>query len=314
MDPEQTDQIETTVSPSGEAVSPETAELEVSGTPATLEDHDEITALDAAIEAAPTPEAKKSAQDKRNTAWAQMRRDRQAAKEAEAKAREEAAFYRGQTEALQKVPVAAQAQAAPIQPEVHLPPKPKPEEYTDSDGYVDQAAHFEALADWKAECKFMERDAREAVDRQRIQQEQTASAQQGWEQQGEAKFPGFIEKIKSRMMPILNTLDPGKFQALTGAISESQLSHDLAVFLSDNPTELRRLASLSPFAAIKEIGYLEKKLDKPKPKTTTSAPAPITPVQTGGESITNIMDLDGDEYLRAVKEKVKREGREALYR
>ena len=307
-------QIGITPEPTGE-VSPESAEIEVLGTPATSEDHDEIAALEAAIEAAPTPEAKKSAQDKRNTAWAQNRRERQAAKEEAAKAREEAAFYRGQTEALQKVSVTAPVQAAPVQPEVHLPPKPKSEEYTDADGYVDQAAHFEALADWKAECKFMERDAQRIGEEQRQKQEQANNAQQGWEQQGEAKFPGFTEKIKSRMMPILNTLDPGKFQALTGALSESPLSHDLAMFLSDNPTELRRLAGLSPFAAIKEIGFLEKKLEKPKPKTTTSAPAPITPVQTGGEAITDIMNIkDDDEYFRAIKNKVKREGREALYR
>lgn len=291
------------------------AEIKVSGTPAPPEEDNEIAALDAAIESAPTPEAKKNAQDKRNSAWAQMRRDRQAAKDAEAKAREEAAFYRGQTEALSKVPVTPPVHAAPVQPEVQLPPKPRPEEYTDSDGYVDQAAHFEALADWKAECKFLERDSQRAAEEKRRQQEQTANAQQSWEQQGEAKFPGFKQKIERQMMPVLNTLDPGKFQALTGALSDSPVSHDLAVYLSDNPGELRRLAGLSPFAAIKEIGYLEKKLEKPKPKTTTSAPAPITPVQTGGESITDIMNLkDDDEYFRALKNKVKNEGRGVLYR
>jgi len=69
------------VSPSGEVVSPDSAEIEVSGPPATPEEDNDIAALDAAIEAAPTPEAKKSAQDKRNSAWAQNRRERQAAKE-----------------------------------------------------------------------------------------------------------------------------------------------------------------------------------------------------------------------------------------
>ena len=312
-----TDELElqsnVTPEPTGE-VSPDTAEIEVSGTPATPDEDNEFAALDAAVEAAPTPEAKKSAQDKRNSAWAKNRREARDAKEAEAKAREEAAFYRGQTEALQKVPVIAPVSTAPPQPAVTLPVKPRPEDYQDADGYVDQAAHFEALADWKAECKFMERDAQRAAEDQRRQQEQTANAQQSWEQQGEVKFPGFTEKVKSRMMPILNTLDPGKFQALTGALSDSPLSHDLAVYLSDNPATLRELAKLSPFAAIKEIGYLEKKLEKPKPKTTTGAPAPITPVQTGGEVITDIMQLDGDEYFRAVKDKVKREGRGALYR
>jgi hypothetical protein len=292
------------VSPAGEVVSPDAAEIEVPGTPATPEEDNEIAALEAAIEAAPTPEAKKNAQEKRNTAWAQNRRERQAAKEEAAKAREEAAFYRGQAEALQKAPATPAVTAAPVQPEVLLPPKPKPEEYTDADGYVDQAAHFEALADWKAECKFMERDAQRVAGEQRQKQEQAANAQQSWEQQGEAKFPGFTEKVKSRMMPILNTLDPGKFQALTGALSESPVSHDLAVYLSDNPTELRRLTGLSPFAAIKEIGYLEKKLEKPKPKTTTNAPTPITPVQTGGEAITNLMDIkDDDAYFREVKKR-----------
>ena len=315
MDPEQ---IETQVidSPAEEVVSSDAAEIEASGTPATPEADEEIAALDAAIEAAPTPEAKKSAQDKRNSAWAQMRREAKETKEQLRRVELEAAEERGRREILERLQVnpAATAPVAPVKPEIQLPAKPKPEDYQDDDGYVDQAAHFEALADWKAECKFLERDAQRVAEEQRRQQEQTANAQQNWEQQGEAKFPGFTAKVKSRMMPILNTLDPGKFQALTGALSESPVSHDLAVYLSDNPTELRRLAGLSPFAAIKEIGYLEKKLEKPKPKTTTSAPSPITPVQTGGEAITDIMQLDGDDYLRAVKEKVRREGRGALYR
>ena len=315
MAPEQIETPTEEISPADEAVSSDAAEIEVSGTPATPEVDEEIAAFDAAIESAPTPEAKKSAENKRNTAWAQLRRERQAEKEAAAKAREEAAFYRGQAEALQKgIPATPAVATAPAKLELILPPKPKPEEYQDADGYVDQAAHFEALADWKAECKFLERDAQRAIEEQRRQQTQTANAQQNWEQQGEAKFPGFKNKIERQMMPILNTLTPDKFQALTGALSESSVSHDLAVYLSDNPGELRRLAGLSPFAAIKEIGYLEKKLEKPKPKTTTGAPTPITPVQTGGEAITDINQLDGDEYFRAVKDKVKREGRGALYR
>ena len=306
-------QIGITPEPTGE-VSPESAELKVSGTPATLEEDNEIAALDAAIEAAPTPEAKKSAQDKRNTAWAQSRRERQAAKEEAAKAREEAAFYRGQAEALQKGPAVPPVQIAPVQPELVFPPEPRIEDFDDGEGSYDYPKFYAATGKWGAECKFIERDANRAVEEKQRQQEQTAQAQLSWEQQGEAKFPGFKNKIETRMMPILKPLDPVKFQALSGALSESALSHDLAVYLSDNPTELRALAGMKPFAAIKEIGRLEQKLEKPKPKTTTSAPSPITPVQTGGEAITDIMDLEGDEYLNAVKAKVQREGRGALYR
>ncbi|MHB8084273.1 MAG: hypothetical protein ACYDHZ_00405 [Dehalococcoidia bacterium] len=312
MEPEQTDQIETTVSPAGEVVSPDTAEIEAEA-PATSEGHDEIAALDAAIEAAPTPEAKKSAQDKRNSAWAQMRRDRQAAKEAETKAREEAAFYRGQAEALQKVPADAPVATAPTQPEIQLPPEPRQDDFLDNDGGYDYASFYKALGAYGAKCELLKetvaRDARSALDKQ----VQDAKDQRDWEIKGEQKFPGFRNKVAS-MVTTFQSLPPEKVSALSGAISDSAMGHDLTVFLADNPNELRSMASLSPFAIIKRVGDLEKKMTKPQPKTTTNAPDPIKPVQVGGEAITDIMQLEGDEYLRAVKAKVAREGRGALYR
>ena len=308
------------MSPADEAVSSrsDTAEIEVPGAPATPDEETEIAALEAldeAIEAAPDAEAKKIAVAKRRAAWAKMRTG---VKESEAKVREEAAFLRGQVEVLQKVPAAAPtvtAPAAPVVPELVLPPEPRLEDFDDGDGGYDYHKFYAATGRWGAQCEFIKRDADRAVEERRQKQEQADKNQQNWTQQGEAKFPGFKAKVESRMVPILNTLSPEKFQALTGALSDSPVSHDLAVYLSDNPSELRRLADLpSLFAAIKEIGYLEKKLEKPKPKTTTGAPAPIVPVQTGGEAVTDIMQLDGDDYLAAVKAKVSREGRGALYK
>lgn len=70
--------------------------------------------------------------------------------------------------------------------------------------------------------------------------------------------------------------------ALSELIIESDMALDLAYHLGSNPEVARRLSGMSPVAAARELGRLEATISAPKPKLQSSAPAPISPVKSGG--------------------------------
>jgi hypothetical protein len=62
-------------------------------------------------------------------------------------------------------------------------------------------------------------------------------------------------------------------------IQSSDIGPDVAYYLGANPKESERISRLMPFMQAKEIGKIEAKLATAPPvKKTTSAPAPISPV------------------------------------
>jgi hypothetical protein len=63
------------------------------------------------------------------------------------------------------------------------------------------------------------------------------------------------------------------------AIQASDAGPDVAYYLGSNPKETDRISRLSPILQAKEIGRIEAKIANDVPvKRTTSAPAPISPV------------------------------------
>ena len=70
---------------------------------------------------------------------------------------------------------------------------------------------------------------------------------------------------------------------------------DIAYYLGQNIPEARRIASLSPIAAAREIGKLEARFSGPPQKTTTKAPVPTNPVG-GKETVPkNYEDMSEDD-------------------
>jgi hypothetical protein len=67
--------------------------------------------------------------------------------------------------------------------------------------------------------------------------------------------------------------------SLSHMILESETPHDLAYHLGKNPELARTLSAMHPVAAARELGRIEAKLNAPRPKTTTTAPDPISPVR-----------------------------------
>lgn len=72
--------------------------------------------------------------------------------------------------------------------------------------------------------------------------------------------------------------------AMAEVIWSSEKGPDLAYHLGSHPDEARRIASLPPIQAARELGLIEAKLSLPQRRTATNAPNPIKPVGGGGAS------------------------------
>lgn len=70
-------------------------------------------------------------------------------------------------------------------------------------------------------------------------------------------------------------------EAMGMVIMDSELGPEINYYLGRNPKEALRIAKLGPYAAAREIGKLELKLEQQPPtkKQPSNAPEPITPVK-----------------------------------
>lgn len=131
--------------------------------------------------------------------------------------------------------------------------KPSRDRYATDDAYTD------ALVDWKLE--------------QRSAQEQTKSLSSKTESMyaQAAKLPGF-DRDDFNALPLT--------PAISQALVESDKGPQLMAYMTANPEEVERIASMSAVQQVKEMGRLEDKLSA-APRTSR-APAPITPIGSRG--------------------------------
>lgn len=124
-----------------------------------------------------------------------------------------------------------------------------------------------------------------------------------------AKFPDIEDRLEAIGDIVLQ-------QEVHEAITESDLGPEVLDYLSRNPKDCERIASLAPSAALREIGKLEARIEsakpaaetaegepKPEPKETkkpSAAPAPIKPGGgSGSASDSEPRDSDKiDEWIR----------------
>jgi hypothetical protein len=298
-------------SPTGEVESPELAEIQ-EVVPATTEEDDELAGLQAKVDQATNDTERVEAEGRRNKAFAKIRKAR---KEAEEKSRAlelQLAEEKGRRETLEQfgakppdIPVATPALQVPAP---QLPPRPDPKLWTDDEGYVDEEKKVELLADWRADCKFIERDHKQEQEKAKTAQQKLTQDQVSFEQQGEAKYPGFVNKVKSRLAPILSQMPVEWAGPVTGFISKSPQNYELIVYLADNPAEMRRLTTLDAANAMREVIALEGKLKKPESKKTTNAPGPIIPLGGSDTIIASLDDIKNDDewFARVKAEEIRR--------
>jgi len=189
-------------------------------------------------------------------------------------AREQRKFER-EAEELRQIALRSQQTQRPAQEQA----QPQPDARPQRESFQDYESYIEALADWKADQRFVERERQryqqEAFHRQQTEQMSVAQAHK----EREAKFVASVEDYQEKVNnPNLRISD-----VMAQAILHSELGPQVAYYLGNNPEEADRIAKLPPIAAVKEIGKLETKVATPtKPKS--SAPPPIEPIKRGSAS------------------------------
>lgn len=182
-------------------------------------------------------------------------------------ARREAKAYR---EALERF-------APAPQPEVKADNgRPTQADYANVDDYV------EAMAEWKLGQR--EQAAQQYQQQQRAQT--LASKTEGFYAEAQ-KIPGFDREAFDEL-PLT--------RPIAEALIDSESPAALMVHLSANPTEVERIAKLSPARQAAEIGKLETRIAS-APKVST-APAPIKPVGSRGSATnSDLSKASMDDYI-----------------
>lgn len=154
--------------------------------------------------------------------------------------------------------------------------EPKAEDFKTVGDYA------EALAEYKVEKKFAERDARQ----QQEQQERAAQAAQ-------AELNGAITKVMKDIPDYAEVIDASDIDMpphiTVYLATNGELGVRLGYHLAKHPDEYDRIAKLTPIRAIAELGKLEDRVTKkPETKADTAdeapaavsrAPSPIKPLE-----------------------------------
>lgn len=215
-------------------------------------------------------------------------------------AKQELAALRAELESL-KQPKQEPKKSAPASGD------PEPQE-ADFDNY---SAYVKAQAKWEARQEIAaEREAARVAYEQQMAQR---AAQERQQKLGEklAKAREIIPDFDSRLDPSVAVSAP-----MRDFIEESDQTGALMLYLSENPQESQRLATLHPIHAIREMAKIEARLDTAHSGPVSSAPKskapkPIQPV--GGGAIAVESDDDempfGPDYVRRMNAKESRSRR-----
>ncbi len=167
--------------------------------------------------------------------------------------------------------------------------------YRTADGNVNWDLYTDAKADFAADQKFKEREAKEADARAATEREASIARIKANADAVRKEHPDFDTVMKA----VQGTESDRVPQFVLNYIFESENSAGVAYFLAKNPAESQRIAKLSPIRGIKELGKIEDSLVKPSPSAKESPalqgatpkpgapPPPITPLSGSGNGAVN---------------------------
>jgi hypothetical protein len=166
--------------------------------------------------------------------------------------------------------------------------------------FSDAPAYAEALATSRAEEIVAKRQAeRDAV-----------ALRDSYEDRAEAardRYDDFEQVAYNPAVPVSQTM--------AEAVMADELGPEILYHLGSHPSEAARIARLAPVQQAREIGKLSAKLaSTPPAKTTSSAPAPITPVaaRNGAAKVVDTTDpraaksMSDSEWINAENERVRK--------
>lgn len=147
-----------------------------------------------------------------------------------------------------------------------------------------------AAAAVETKLQTREREAHEAT---------TRTTYQDRLREYERAHPGTVNKIRNPEMSAALRAQP----AIAEVVMASEHGPALAAHLSDNTAELRRIAQMPPAQAAHALGIIQATIaaaPQPKPHAPpkpSNAPAPPTPITTGGTPTINLETCSIDEYV-----------------
>ena len=182
--------------------------------------------------------------------------------------------------------LAALEQQRQPQQQSYADTEPQPSQFNDAFEYA------KALAEFSTEKALAERDRQVAQQREQEAQQKIIQSWAQKVQEAKAELPDFDDLVASSDVVVNN--------AVRDAILESDVGPKILYHLAENNDLAKKIASLSPNAALREIGKLEAKFEA-KPETTqtapvvrSKAPAPIQPIRGGQGKADVPISADGE--------------------
>lgn len=199
-----------------------------------------------------------------------------------------------------------QSKAGKVETKVEPTGKPNPDDF---DTHAEWA---EALTDWKIEQRDKIKEAETQKSALKSEQDKVLSSHRD-------RVIAFKEKAKDWDEVMSDVSDVMVSPAVQEVFTTSDLGPELMYELAKNVKELDRICKLSPLAAARELGKLERKIElkltpqdsekKPEPPKITKAPKPIEPVGSSKGPVAKSIDdpnISFSEYERIRREQKKR--------
>jgi hypothetical protein len=198
-------------------------------------------------------------------------------------ARKEAQHEREQRVALEQRLAALEQQNRP--PARNIDEEPQPSQFQDAFEYA------KALAEFSTEKALAERDRRDAEEKVAVQRQKVIETWATKVQSAKGSMPDFDEVVASSDVVVNDDI--------RDAILESDVGPQILYHLAENDDLGKKIAGMSPKAALREIGKLEERFAvKPNAKTETvaksKAPAPINPIRGGTSAADVPIGSDGE--------------------
>ena len=161
--------------------------------------------------------------------------------------------------------------------------EPKPEQFNDAFEYA------KALAEYSTEKALANRDRQEAEKKVQLEREKVIKTWTDRLTATKSELPDFEDMVASSEVAVSDQV--------RDAILESETGPRILYHLAENPEFATRLQNMSVPSALREIGKLEARFEKPPEKAVavrSKAPAPISPIKVGSAGKDMGVDSNND--------------------
>lgn len=188
---------------------------------------------------------------------------------------------------------AQEAQAKLSRLSEHNDPMPKQDDFASYEEYqAALSAHHAMRAldgrqrkETEAEAQAYQREIErvETERKQEIAQEWASQVADARSKYADFEQVAFKAPISEQVADVIMSMDGGT---------------DVAYHLGMNPADAQRISALSPLDAAMELGRIEARLSRPKPRTATQAPNPVSPVRPKASAVKSPSEMTPAEFRK----------------